>query len=201
MKRFELWLTTVIMFSLHALVFAQATGGSPGKQGKLIRNGTAAGTGRKGTVEPEFRKKGTGNAQKKGVTVNQPLPPIHAADKGSGNPSKKGVTISQPPPSIIHATDKGSGNPPKKGVTISQPPPSIIHATDKGSGNPPKKGAPIIHATDKGSGNGPKTTGPTTPPPKAGNPAGKIYRKGSGTGRKGKVEQTDGGKKPAVTQQ
>ena len=48
MKRFELWLTTVIMFSLPGLVFAQATGGSPGKQGEVIKSGTAAGTGRKG---------------------------------------------------------------------------------------------------------------------------------------------------------
>ena len=128
MKRFELWLTTVIMFSLPALVFGQATGGSPGKEGRFIKNGTAAGTGRKGTVEPEIRKKGSGNAQKKGVTLNQPPPPI-------------------------------------------------------------------IHATDKGGGNAQKTTGTTTPPPKAGNPAGKVYRKGSGTGRNGKVEQSDGGKK------
>ncbi len=90
MKRFELWLTTVIMFSLPALVFAQATGGSPGKQGKLIKNGTAAGTGRKGTVEPEIRKKGSGNAQsKKNVTLNEPLPPIiRAPKKGSGNAPK-----------------------------------------------------------------------------------------------------------------
>jgi hypothetical protein len=97
MKRFELWLTTVIMFSLPALVFAQATGGSPGKQGKLIKTGTAAGTGRKGTVEPEIRKKGSGNAQKKGVTINQPLPPIHAADKGSGNAPKTTGTTTPPP--------------------------------------------------------------------------------------------------------
>src|SRR5258708_35472003 len=47
MKRFELWLTTVIMFSLPGLVFAQATGGSPGKQVKVIKS-TAAGAGRKG---------------------------------------------------------------------------------------------------------------------------------------------------------
>ena len=66
MKRFQLWLTTAIMFSLPALVFAQATGGSPGKQGKLIKNGTAAGTGRKGTVEPE------GNAPKTTGTTTPP---------------------------------------------------------------------------------------------------------------------------------
>ncbi len=47
MKRFELWLTTVIMFSLPGLVFAQATGGSPGKQVKVIKS-TAAGAARKG---------------------------------------------------------------------------------------------------------------------------------------------------------
>ena len=61
MKRFELWLTTAIMFSLPALVFAQATGGSPGKlleKGK----GTGSGTGRKGTPQAEIRKKGSGNA-------------------------------------------------------------------------------------------------------------------------------------------
>ena len=116
MKRFELWLTTVIMFSLPALVFAQATGGSPGKQGKLIKNGTAEGTGRKGTVEPEIRKKGSGNAQKKAVTLNpQPLPPItHAPEKGSGNAqSKKNVTLNEPLPPIIRAPKKGSGNAPK----------------------------------------------------------------------------------------
>ncbi len=119
MKRFQLWLTTAIMFSLPALVFAQATGGSPGKQGKLIKNGTAAGTGRKGTVEPE------GNAQKKAVSLNpQPLPPIiHATKKGSGNAQKKAVTLNpQPLPPIIHATKKGSGNAPKTTGTTTPPP-------------------------------------------------------------------------------
>jgi hypothetical protein len=128
MKRFQLWLTTAIVFSMPALVFAQATGGSPGKQ---LENHKGTGTGRKGTAQPEIRKKGTGNAQKNAGTLNpQPLPPINHA--------------------------------------------------------------PLA---DKGSGNAPKTTGTTTtPPPKAGTSAGKVYRKGSGTDRKGKVEQTDGGK-------
>ena len=94
MKRFELWLTTVIMFSLPALVFAQATGGSPGK---LLEHNGGTSTGRKGIVQAEIRKKGTGNAQKKTGTLNpQPLPPInHAplAEKGSGNaPKTTGTT-------------------------------------------------------------------------------------------------------------
>jgi len=137
MKRFELWVTAAIMFSLPALGFAQATGGSPGKQGKLRIYGTAAGTGRKGTVESEIRKKGSGNAQKKAGTLNpQPLPPItHAPDKGQ----KKIGTINQPLPPIIHAPDKGSGNAQsKKNVIINQPLPPIIRAPKKGSGNAPK---------------------------------------------------------------
>src|SRR6266567_8029313 len=116
MKRFELWLATVIMFSLPALVFAQDTGGSPRKQGKLIKNGTAAGTGRKGTVEPEIRKKGSGNGQSKKIgTLNEPLPPIiRAPKKGSGNAqSQKNVTLNEPLPPIIRAPKKGSGNAPK----------------------------------------------------------------------------------------
>jgi len=141
MKRFELWLTTVIMFSLPALVFAQATGGSPDKQ---LEHKGGAPAGRKGTAEPELRKKkGSGNGQKNAGTLNpQPLPPLNHAP-----------------------------------------------LAEKGSGNTPK-------TTGTGTVAGRKTADGkiAVPPPKAGTSDGKHYRKGSGTGRKGKVEQTDGGK-------
>jgi hypothetical protein len=131
MKRSQLWLTTAIVFSMPAMVFAQATGGSPGK---LDEHKGGAAIGRKGNPEPEIRKKkSAGNGQKNAGTLNpQPLPPINHA--------------------------------------------------------------PLV---GKGAGNAP----PLPVPPKAGNSTGKVYRKGSGTGRKGKVEQTDTGKKPSVTKQ
>jgi hypothetical protein len=69
MKRFELWLTAAIMFSLPALGFAQATGGSPGKQ---LEHNKVSGTGRKGTPQAEIRKKGSGNTKKGAGSGNAP---------------------------------------------------------------------------------------------------------------------------------
>jgi hypothetical protein len=89
MKRFQLWLTAAIMFPLPALVFAQCTGGSPGRKLDYHKGGASAGTGRKGTVQPEVRKKTNVNAQKNACTLNpQPLAPINHAPvvgKGAGN--------------------------------------------------------------------------------------------------------------------
>jgi hypothetical protein len=75
MKRFKLWLTAAIMFSLPALGFAEATGGSTDK---LVKEGKASGTGRKRTGKVEIRKKGSGNAPK---------------TTGSGNAPKVATTI------------------------------------------------------------------------------------------------------------
>ncbi len=95
MKRFELWLTTVIMFSLPALAFAQATGGST----DTLIHRKGAGTGRKGTAQAEIRKKGSGNAPRTTGPLNpQPLPPRNPAPlagNGSGNaPKTTGATTS-----------------------------------------------------------------------------------------------------------
>ena len=61
------------MFSLPALGFAQATGGSPGK---LLEHKGGAGTGKKGTAQAEIRKKGSGNAPKiSGTAGPLPVPP------------------------------------------------------------------------------------------------------------------------------
>src|SRR5260370_15662602 len=91
MKRFELWLTSVVMFSLSVLGFALATDGST-DTGKVIKNGAAPGTGRKRHVEAEIRKKGTGNAPRTTGPLNpQPLPPRNPAPlagNGSGNAPK-----------------------------------------------------------------------------------------------------------------
>ena len=82
MKRFELWLTAAIMFSLPALGFAQATGGSPGK---LLQHKGGAGTGKKGTAQAEIRKKGTGTAPKTSGTAGPlPVPPKAGTQIESG---------------------------------------------------------------------------------------------------------------------
>ena len=97
MKRFELWLTTVIMFSLPALAFAQATGGST----DTLIHRKGAGTGRKGTAQAEIRKKGSGNAPRTTGPLNpQPLPPRNPAPlagNGSGNAPKTTGTTTPPP--------------------------------------------------------------------------------------------------------
>ena len=55
MKRFEVWLTALIVFSLPALVFAQDTGGSTDRQGKVNATKT---TGGKKVIHQEARRKG-----------------------------------------------------------------------------------------------------------------------------------------------
>jgi hypothetical protein len=56
-------LTAAILFSMPALVFAQATGGCSGS--KIIKSGgTKTGGGKKGTAHPELARKGSGNEPK-----------------------------------------------------------------------------------------------------------------------------------------
>src|SRR5258708_26719002 len=140
MKRFELWLTTAIMFSLPALVFAQPTGGS---SGKLVEKGkgTGAGTGRKGTAQAEIRKKGSGNAPRTTGPLNpQPLPPRNPAPlagNGSGNAPKTNGTATGDRPVGDHGGSGGGAG--KVAGTESGNKPGGSHGGDTPTQMHPKK--------------------------------------------------------------
>jgi hypothetical protein len=82
MKKFALWLTMVIMFSLPALVFAQATGGSTDKAAK------EEGTGRKGRTEDKARKGASGKKTVKATTSDNKLKKGAKGTKGTATDDK-----------------------------------------------------------------------------------------------------------------
>ena len=86
------------MFSLPALGFAQATGGSPGK---LLEHKGGAGTGKKGTAQADIRRKGSGNAPKTTGTAGPlPVPPkagTQIVSGGTGTGAGKVAGIGKKP--------------------------------------------------------------------------------------------------------
>jgi hypothetical protein len=91
MKRFGLWLTVGIMFSLPALVFAQATGGST--DSKIKEGGAVKNTGGKKVVHPEVVRKGTPKAPTKTGTGNTPALESKIGQNYEAGTGKKGRVV------------------------------------------------------------------------------------------------------------
>jgi hypothetical protein len=112
MTRFQLWLTTAVMFLLPALIFAQGTSGSPCS--KIKNGGTKTTGGKKGAARPELARKGAANAPKTNASGNAPKleAPIGSATGGAGS-GRAGKLSGDGGKKKVEPTDTARKKPPR----------------------------------------------------------------------------------------